>query len=224
MAGRGRGRGRGGGFGRGNPFPGADQLNLNPADKMPVVQIASTPYPVLDHYPASLSVDKEYDELIDITNRLSSYFQASRYNLKMNDENTKLFQSQGEVTLEKKTSLNFNWDYFPLELRPTNKRKIKDQNELLANFRRSKLSSINLSLLDKLEEKEKVEVQDTDLPMEEEGVEGIKKDPDELLEDDENDEFDDDELDDGNDYNMNHFDDGGGYLDEDDELDEGPCY
>lgn len=73
-----------------------------------------------------------------------------------------------------------------------------------------------------MEEKEKSDVQDPDVPVKEE--EGVKKEAEEVPEDEENDEFDDDELDDGNDYNVNYFDDGGGYLDEDDDMDEGPCY
>lgn len=145
MASRGRGRGRGGAFGRPKPFPGAEQHNLSSTEKVPTAQISSTPYPGLDHFPAALSHDKEYDEQIAIKNQISSYFQCSNYYLRLDDENSKLFSSQGEATVVKKTSLNFNWDYFPLELRPVNKKKSKDYNEILNNFRKSKLSSVNLS-------------------------------------------------------------------------------
>lgn len=42
----------------------------------------------------------------------------------------------------------------------------------------------------------------------------------EVIEDEEQDE----EMDDENDYGNNYFDDGGNYLDEDDNLDDGPTY
>lgn len=79
----------------------------------------------------------------------------------------------------------------------------------------------SLFRLDKLEEKEKTEVHEMEVVPEEAGV---KKETEEPKEEEEEEEFDDEELDDGTDYNTNYFDNGEGYLDEDDDLDEGPCY
>lgn len=75
--------------------------------------------------------------------------------------------------------------------------------------------------MDKLEEKEKNDVLEEDVPIKEEVA--VKKETEETHDDEEEEEFDDEELDDG-DYNTNYFDNGEGYLDEDDDLDEGPCY
>lgn len=45
-----------------------------------------------------------------------------------------------------------------------------------------------------------------------------------LFQDEIEDEEQDEEMDDENDYGNNYFDDGGNYLDEDDNLDDGPTY
>lgn len=54
--------------------------------------------------------------------------------------------------------------------------------------------------------------------------ETAKKETEENQDEDEVEEFDDEELDLDTDYNTNYFDDGEGYLDEDNDLDEGPCF
>jgi DNA-directed RNA polymerase III subunit RPC7 len=51
-----------------------------------------------------------------------------------------------------------------------------------------------------------------------------KKEPVDNQEEEEVEEFDDDELDLDTDYNTNYFDDGEGYMDDDNDVDEGPCF
>lgn len=138
------GRGRGRGFGRGQPFPSSDQVNAIATEKVPSTQ-HSSPYPPLDHFPASLCINKDYDDIFNIQTQLLSRFQLSNYYLKEEDESVKLFSSSGETTAMKKTSLNFDWDYFPLELRPTGKRKLKNEKEILDNLRKSKIAAIDLT-------------------------------------------------------------------------------
>ena len=142
MAGRGRGRGRG--FGRGKPFASNDQLNPLPAEKVASAQLVS-PYPPLDFYPAQLSAHKDYDDLFQLKEQLLTHFQTSNYHLKLEDENVKLFSSQGEKIVPKKNSLNFHWESFPLELRPTGKRKQKKCEEMLASLRNNKMVSVDLT-------------------------------------------------------------------------------
>lgn len=156
MGGRGRGRGRGGaaaggsGFGRGKLFGNAEQINLSAVEKVPTTQHSSSPFPVLEHFPSILFADDEekqkYEELLSIKTQISEHFQSSNFYLKLNDDNSKLFSLDDTASVSgKKSSLNFNWDYFPLELRPTSKRKLKDQNEILASLRKSKMSDANLA-------------------------------------------------------------------------------
>ena len=118
MASRGRGRGRG--FGRGKPFGATDQLNPLPAKKVSSAQLS--PYPPLEFYPAQLSTEKYYDDLLQIRDLLLVDFQASNYYLKQEDENLKLFSSGGEQIEHSKPTQHFHWNYLPLELR------LKDPN------------------------------------------------------------------------------------------------
>jgi hypothetical protein len=156
-----RGRGRGRGFGRGKPFPSNDQLNPVPAEKVSAAQHAS-PYPTLERKWAQLSLCEnkkkeiyyddlfrstpaDQDDLFKIREQLVNRFQSSNYHLKLDDENSKLFSSQGEKVMSKKHSLNFHWESFPLELRPTGKRKQKKCEEMLASLRKNKMISVDLS-------------------------------------------------------------------------------
>lgn len=132
-------RGRGRGFGRGKSFSASDQLNALSTEKVSSTQ-CSTPYPSLDYFPASLNLSRDYEDVMCIQNQILSHFQSSNYYLKMDDENMKLFSSQGETTAVKKPSLNFDWNYFPLELRPTGKRKLKNEQDILASLRKNKMS------------------------------------------------------------------------------------
>lgn len=142
MAARGRGRGRG--FGRGKPFPSSDQLNPLPTEKVSSTQHLS-PYPPLEFFPAQLSTHKDYSDLLTIKDQLLNHFQSSNYHLKVDDEDRKLFSSQGEKPAPKKNLLNFYWDSFPLELRPTGKRKQKKCEEILESLRKNKMVSVDLS-------------------------------------------------------------------------------
>ncbi|XKL66722.1 hypothetical protein PGB90_010142 [Kerria lacca] len=223
MSGRGRGRGRGRGFDRGKPM---EQINMIPVENAPSTQNVS-PYPSLKYFPATLSNENDYEELNNIQNQILLNFQSSNFYMKFDDENARLFSSQGESSNTRKISLNFDWDYFPLELRPVNKRKLKNEKEILASLRDNKMVSIDLSWLDKLEEKEQSDKIEVDRVLKEEPTSTTKKkfEGDDDEEEVGNvDEFDDEELDGGTDYNTNYFDNGEGYLDEDEDLDEGPCF
>lgn len=126
--------------------------------------------------------------------------------------------------MEKLKSEVANHDYLSLQevisakknkiddfLCPTNKKKLKTEN----NTTTSQL--INESVAKELDEEEDIDVEDGEEPKKKEDEEKEQpKDVDEEFESDI-----DDELDDGTDYNKNYFDNGEGYLDdEDDGLDD----
>ncbi len=141
----GRGRGRGRGFGRGNSSNlfSSDQLNILPVEKVASAQ-QSSPYPPLDHFPVAILIDPDYEELNTIQNQVSSAFQSSNYYLKPEEENVGFFLSPDEIPSTKKVSLNFDWDYYPFELRPVGKRKMK-KDDVLDTLRKNKMDSIDLS-------------------------------------------------------------------------------
>lgn len=95
---------------------------------------------------------------------------------------------------------------------PANKKKAKTENNPSTSL------LINESVVKELDEEEDIDVEDSEEPKkkEDEEKEEQPKDIDEEFESDV-----DDELDDGTDYNKNYFDNGEGYLDdEDDGLDD----
>lgn len=141
MAGRGRGRGRG--FGRGQ-FPNSDQPNIVPIEKTQSARV-TVPYPPNDQLPASLVINTDNDELNILHDQVISHFQSSNYYMNPDDERARLFASGGEMLSAKKVSLNFDWDLFPLELRPVGKRKLKDESELLSSLRENKTANLDLS-------------------------------------------------------------------------------
>lgn len=95
---------------------------------------------------------------------------------------------------------------------PTNKKKAKIEN----SSNTSQL--INESLIKELDEEEDIDVEDSEEPKKKEDEEKDEE-PKDNTEEFESDL--DDELDDGTDYNKNYFDNGEGYLDdEDDALDD----
>ncbi|XP_050436609.1 DNA-directed RNA polymerase III subunit RPC7-like [Adelges cooleyi] len=97
-------------------------------------------------------------------------------------------------------------------LNPASKKKVKTENGP------STSQLFNESVVKELEEEEHIDVEDSEEPKkkEEDEKEGEVNDIDDKLESEV-----DDELDDGTDYNKNYFDNGEGYLDdEDDGLDD----
>lgn len=108
---------------------------------------------------------------------------------------------------------NFDWRYFPTELRPKIivrrvGKKPEANKEIDINTR--------LEQLEKIEEKTNL-AQDVTIKVE---VEDEEAEEEEVEYQDEEDE----EMDDGTDYANNYFDNGEAYDDEDDNLDDGPIY
>lgn len=141
MAGRGRGRGRG--FGRGQ-FPNSDQPNAVPIEKIQSARVTAT-YPSHEQLPASLVINSDYNDMNALHDQFVSHFQSSNYYLNQEDERAQLFASEGERQSAKKVSLHFDWDLFPLELRPVGKRKSKDDIKLLSSLRGNKNATVDLS-------------------------------------------------------------------------------
>lgn len=134
----------------------------------------------------------------------------------------------------------FNWSMMPLELRPNWKRKLN-----IRNGPRKMAKDVNveetLKVLEKKEENKKIggtkrdnDDKESDVCSKLTNVErylffifdetlkiAMKI---EYFQEDLEDEEQDEEMDEDNDYGNNYFDDGGNYLDEDDNLDDGPTY
>jgi DNA-directed RNA polymerase III subunit RPC7 len=208
-----RGRGRGGaaltfnaellGFGRGG-------------DAAPTSAIAPPPkYPPRTGRPCPLDEGPHQDYLLNVQKELMARIRSSGFYVREAAE---------------AAPLHVDWSRFPEELRPDARKKPSKKRRRTAVDakpkkvpRRTKSPEEEAKRLEELEKKEK------EAPGEEEGEEkkGDDSDEDEEKEEqaDDSDAADEDEeLDDGTDYANNYFDNGEGYDDEDDNLDEGGIY
>lgn len=173
-----------------------ESLGIMPGEALPGPCLQPPPaYPLLEQQPAPLSFNSS--TLVQLGFKLNLLNHLSR-----------------EVK-----NLNYAWEYFPYELRPGMKKRSagesseKSQAPVKASKPAASITNID-QLLAQLEKTEtaqvKVEVDENEEKEQEEGPE----------------EFDDtdEEMDDGTDYNQNYFDNGESYLDEDDDIDDGPIY
>ncbi|XP_055300705.1 DNA-directed RNA polymerase III subunit RPC7 [Sitodiplosis mosellana] len=177
---------------------------------MPSATVAPPPtFPQLLSRPALLEKNSERDFMIDWKENFLSYLKNSPYYTGSTEE-SKHIHSRYFLESSQVENGAFNWSMMPAELRPNWKRKLntKDGSKKLAK-------DVNVEeTLKALEQKEKTR-KANGAPNDDDD-----KEDDEAIEDEEQDE----EMDDENDYGNNYFDDGGNYLDEDDNLDDGPTY
>lgn len=119
---------------------------------------------------------------------------------------------------------NFCWNLMPPELKPNFKRTVASNSKSASKPNLIKRTKTAVSVEEKLkvlEEKEKAGGGGAILDPSK-----IKRDPgdDEDEEEMEEDGPEDDEMDDENDYGNSYFDNGEGFNEEDDNLDDGPVY
>lgn len=103
----------------------------------------------------------------------------------------------------------FDWTLFPSELRPRMLAKRSNKSKIVKA----------VDVLQTLNQLESLETADQNKEDKDETNEDAPADEEELLE-----EEPDEEMDDGTDYANNYFDNGEGYEDEDDNLDDGPIF
>lgn len=224
MASRGRGRGgRGGtsmsisteqlGFGKGEALP------------PPVLQPPSK-YPLLDYKPIPFELNTELSYLIELKRDFAEHLRESPFNVQsvVIKKDIERYSDRYQDMVSDKVAYEdrYNWLQMPAELKSNiHKRraaKIKDPKVLPA--KKKKEVDVDKKLQE-LEQKENT--QPSDVEEDEKGEEDVEdKDPDHVIEEEE--EEPDEEMDDGTDYVNNYFDNGEGYDDEDDNLDDGPIY
>jgi len=236
MAGRGRGRGQLTfnaellGIGRGD----APQSVLAPPPKFP---------PRPQRIPP-LVEDAEQDYLLAVRKELQTQMRASQFYItpppSASAEKSKytVERYSDRFAVAKDASLNLCWSRFPKELRPETaaeaakrkKRKAASAKPNLVKKRTARASEDVSKALDELEKREATDAKSGDEAAAASGDEEDKDKEDEEAEKKESDmEGDgdevDEELDGGTDYANNYFDNGEGYLDDDDDnLDEGGIY
>ncbi|XP_018897779.1 uncharacterized protein Polr3G [Bemisia tabaci] len=175
----------------------AEQIGIAPGEALPGPVLQPPPlFPGLEFHPAELDLKPEYSKRLRYKKDILKYF------------------SRSEEGKEREPRL-LNWDVYPSELKPHFKKPAVKKPVL-----KRKANLEWLDALEKSEESGKEEKAEEVTPEEGAKEEGGEEEG-ELGDEEEADE----EMDDGTDYNENYFDNGEGYLDdEDDNLDDGPIY
>jgi len=224
MGGRGRGGGgRGGGRGKN-----LEQLGVQKGEALPE-RIIGPPetFPPLEFRPVKPPQEKNIQEsyLLVIKKEFREHMQNSQYHIQpeVTRPDIERYSDRYNMLPNRRGQLNLNWSRFPKELRPgaiksLKKRKNTTKKGFSVNVKKARLSKKDVDVKLTLEELEKKELSkdDNDEAEDEEGEVG-----EEIIDEDDEDE----EMDDGTDYVGNYFDNGEGYIDEeDDALEEGGTY
>ena len=176
-------------------------------------------YPLLQYKPLPLNITKEKIYLLELKKGYAEYMRESPNNVLplVTKKNIERYSDRYQDLITDKSSYEsrYDWSRMPVELK-SQLRKRKGQK---CENPQTKRKNIEIELQE-LEKKESLEQSDAE-EEEEEEEEAEGKD-DEQAEDEE--EELDEEMDEGTDYANNYFDNGEGYDDEDDNLDDGPIY
>jgi len=210
---RGRGGARGGRGGAIKSFN-RDQLSAMGVlsnETLPTLVTQPPPlYPLMERHPVPLTQSLETDYLLILRQDFIDHMQLSASYLRMLESKT----NQSEQEIDKlvaqlpSTKEKYDWTLFPAELRPKMlAKRVKKKGGVKKDINIEE----KLKALEKQEESKNAPPTKEDEPLEED-------------EDAEPDEEQDEEMDDGTDYANNYFDNGEGYDDDDDNMDEGPIY
>ncbi|CAG0885130.1 unnamed protein product [Darwinula stevensoni] len=225
MGGRGRGRGKG----RGLSFN-VEQLGVTKAEVLqsgPKHQPPPT-YPPLERKALPLSTGVEEDYLLIVRKEFQYSMRDSPLSIKpsVQKSSAEICSRKSQKKSEEST-FPFDWSLFPAELHP-GKKVHKRKAKIVVPVKIKKAQTVQtpdkdvISKLEDLEKKEeKGDVQEGEKEQEEEE----DKEKERVEEEEEEEEDLDEELDEGTDYANAYFDNGEGYLEEeDDTLDDGPIY
>ncbi|XP_012151811.1 RNA polymerase III subunit G [Megachile rotundata] len=216
MAGRGRGRGKP------TMSISTEQLGFSKGEALPPPVLQPPPkYPPLEYKPLLLTVTTETNYLLELKREFAEFMRESPNNVLpvviKKDIERYSDRYQDLITDKSSYETRYDWSRMPAELKPQ-PRKRKGQK-----LDKSDKKQKNVDIETKLQELEKKEnLQQSDAEEEEKEEEEAEEKDEEHAEEEE--EELDEEMDEGTDYVNNYFDNGEGYDDEDDNLDDGPIY
>ncbi|XP_076751448.1 RNA polymerase III subunit G [Xylocopa sonorina] len=216
MAGRGRGRGKP------SMSISTEQLGFAKGEALPPPVLQPPPkYPPLEYKPLPLNITTEMCYLLELKREYAEYMRESPNNVlpvvikKDIDRYSDRYQDM--ITDKSSYDTRYDWSRMPAELKPQPRKRKGPKIEKVEKKQK------NVDVETKLQELEKKESsQQSDVEEEEKEEEETEEKDDEHAEEEE--EEVDEEMDEGTDYVNNYFDNGEGYEDEDDNLDDGPIY
>lgn len=201
-----------------------DQLGFSKGEALPPPVLQPPPkYPPLEHkaWPPVITTEMSY--LLELKREFAEYMRESPNNVLplvvKKDIERYSDRYQDLITDKSSYETRCDWSRMPAELKPQLKKRQKGQSTSTLPLKKRKAVDVET----KLQELEKKETsQPSDAEEEEKEEEDAEEKDDEHAEDEE--EELDEEMDEGTDYVNNYFDNGEGYDDEDDNLDDGPIY
>ncbi|XP_066258878.1 DNA-directed RNA polymerase III subunit RPC7-like isoform X1 [Euwallacea similis] len=205
---RGGGRGRGGGAMM-RPFKGEQLTATGVANNEMLPTLVTQPpplFPLLERYPVPLTPSLETDYLLILQQDFVDHMQLSSAYVRQPEAKSGQPEKEIDKLVAQIPSIKekYDWSLFPVELRPkaVAKRAVVQKGHSEVNFQEK------LKALEQLEEAKKgPDIKEEVLDNEEEIGEEV-----------------DEEMDEGTDYANNYFDNGDGYEEDDDNMDEGPIY
>lgn len=213
MAGRGRGRGKP------SMSINVEQLGFNKGDALPPPVLQPPPkYPPLEYKPLPLNITTSMNYLLELKRGYTEFLRESPNNVLpiviKKDIERYSDRYQDLITDKSSYETRYDWSRMPVELKPQSRKRKGPKPE---GSRKKEKNIDPEKKLQELEKKESSQQSDVE-EEEEEGEEKGEEQPE--VEEEEMDE----EMDEGTDYVNNYFDNGEGYDDEDDNLDDGPIY
>ncbi|GJQ78258.1 hypothetical protein Trydic_g22101 [Trypoxylus dichotomus] len=165
-------------------------------------------FPSMNRKPIAITSSLELDYLLSLRQDIIDHMQLSTSYLRVPEAKTiKSDQEIDKLIAQLPTAkTDFDWELFPVELRP----------KIIAKRKKKKIVK-DVNIEQTLNQLEKIEANTGEVTIKEELAEE-EEETEEII-----DEID-EEMDEGTDYANNYFDNGEGYDDEDDNLDDGPVY
>lgn len=200
-----------------------EQLGFSKGETLPPPVLQPPPkYPLLEYKALPLTITNEMSYLLELKREFAEYMRESPDNVLpvVIKKDIERYSDRYQDLITDKTSYEtrYDWSRMPAELKPI-VRKRKGQ-KVTKPVKKPK----NVDVETKLQELEKKEsTQQSDVEEEEKEEEETEEKEDEHVEEEEE-EIIDEEMDEGTDYANNYFDNGEGYDEEDDNLDDGPIY
>ncbi|KAK0087350.1 hypothetical protein PV325_001235 [Microctonus aethiopoides] len=215
MASRGRGRGK-------PPAPMApEQIGTGKDEQLLVILHPPPKYPPLEYKAPEFICSTELSYLIELKRSFNEMMQESPNNveLKVLTNDIERYSDVYKQMMQPEVNYDqhYDWTLIPSELMPT---ALKRKRGEAKKIKKLKVVDIDKKL-EELEKKETMQDSDTEETAKADG-DDEEKDPDENVEDEEVEV--DEEMDDGTDYYNNYFDNGEGYDEEDDNLDDGATF
>ncbi|XP_059145835.1 DNA-directed RNA polymerase III subunit RPC7-like [Physella acuta] len=221
MGGRGRGRGRGMSIN-------IEALGLGRGEILPTVAHPPPLYPPLMYKPVPLSQSDDMDYMLALKQELRESFHKSPCYIKAPNKIKDIERYSDKYQLGTTDSMpgwSPDWSRFPAELQE----RVKRKKPVAGARNTAKLPKLSRDedvskLLEKLEQGDAKTENLEDIEAHEEGDDEEKKTEKEEGDEDDEEELDDEEIEEETDYNLDYFDNGEGYGDDDEDDDEGPTY